>query len=285
MLNIKHFAVIDSTNDEASRIVDAAQNNNTLHTLHKTIITADKQTNGHGRLSRTFDSPLGGLYFSLIWLNEAGSTKTGTSIFNPTYTKNARGNINIDFITSTAAVCVAQSLIERGFNARIKWVNDILILDKKDVAKSTLDNQKNSLTKYPNQQICCDEKSFQYTVFGSYKKVAGILTKGILSQDNKLLGAIIGIGVDIFDDTLLTDITNKMIFALENGDTSNIIKKYKELSILIGKTVLVHPIIDSGNSYIAKVIDITNNAHLVVQDEHGIIKELSSGEVTLHSTT
>ena len=58
-------------------------------------------------------------------------------------------------------------------------------------------------------------------------------------------------------------------------------KKYKKLSFLIGKQVQVFPIIDDAkSSYTATVLDIDNNANLVVQ-ANGKTEVLNSGEISL----
>ena len=65
----------------------------------------------------------------------------------------------------------------------------------------------------------------------------------------------------------------------------NIIEEYKSRSILTGKTVTVIPVIgDEKNSYTATVKGISDKAELIVQLSDGSIKNLSSGEVSLHST-
>ncbi|MCI5222860.1 MAG: biotin--[acetyl-CoA-carboxylase] ligase, partial [Candidatus Electrothrix sp. AR4] len=54
-----HFPTIDSTNTLAVSMAKQGAE-------HGTIIHADAQTGGRGRAARTFVSPVGGLYFSLI---------------------------------------------------------------------------------------------------------------------------------------------------------------------------------------------------------------------------
>lgn len=77
-------------------------------------VTCSRQTEGRGRLGRTFESPDGGVYFSLVI--------DGSSIKNP------------DLITIASAVAVSE-VMERltGIETSIKWVNDIYINGKKAV--------------------------------------------------------------------------------------------------------------------------------------------------------
>ena len=62
--------------------------------------------------------------------------------------------------------------------------------------------------------------------------------------------------------------------------------EYKEGSFIIGKVVEIHPVIgDDSKNYNAHVIDIDNKASLVVKMENGEIKTLSSGEISLTSSS
>ena len=52
---------------------------------------------------------------------------------------------------------------------------------------------------------------------------------------------------------------------------------------MIGKTIEISPVIDGKEKYMAKAVDITEDASLVVQKEDGTIVTLQSGEVHLNS--
>ncbi len=70
------------------------------------IIVADSQIKGRGRLNRTWLSSPGGLYCSIIIEQD-------------------------NFLPVIVAVAVVTTLHHIGIDARIKWPNDILVLDKK----------------------------------------------------------------------------------------------------------------------------------------------------------
>ena len=98
---------INSTNTEAKNLVckNAAEN---------TVVLAEHQTAGKGRMNRKFSSPEGtGIYMSLILKPKLSAE-------------------NAVMITTAAAVAVSQA-IESVANVKtgIKWVNDIYIGDKK----------------------------------------------------------------------------------------------------------------------------------------------------------
>lgn len=100
---ILNFFEIDSTNLEAKRMIDA----NMIST--SVIISAKIQTNGRGRLERTWYSLLGNFMFSIVipvkWVK----------------------NIN----TLPPAVCIAiYKAIFPNLNIYFKWPNDLIILEE-----------------------------------------------------------------------------------------------------------------------------------------------------------
>ena len=104
-MKLLHLTTIDSTNAEALRLLSAAQN---VRDLDQTVIAADQQSAGRGRLKRAFYSPAKtGVYFTAIYAPSA-------PIEDPA------------LLTACAAVAVCRSLKDF-FNAdaKIKWVNDI----------------------------------------------------------------------------------------------------------------------------------------------------------------
>lgn len=272
---VTSFETIDSTNTEARRQcsnVGAFRDVNKELTeggkkLHRCVLVSGQQTQGRGRMGRVFVSPANsGVYISLIY-----SPKNGVS--NPA------------FLTAAAAVAVAKSVDEL-YNAKtkIKWVNDVFLSDKE----------------------------------GNNKKICGILTEGIANfETGTIESAIVGIGVNVrnneFDEDISkvagciedllcekksvsrNEIVAHIIFYLlkyydsmenqtEPKEMQEMMKIYKEKSILIGKTVVINPAAGlQGEKYKAKVLDISNNAELIVETENGEKKSLHSGEVSLHS--
>ncbi len=95
--DIIRFNKIVSTNDEAKRMAREGA-------PEGTVIVADIQTGGRGRYGRSFYSPKGGLYMSLI--------------LRPKFD-------DVTLITPAAAVAVCRAINELGFDCKIKWVNDI----------------------------------------------------------------------------------------------------------------------------------------------------------------
>lgn len=106
-LQVKVMTEVDSTNTEAKRLAARGLN-------EPTLILAESQTAGRGRMGRSFFSPSGtGLYMSFMYCPETGFSDSIT-------------------VTSAAAVAVVRALEEMtDLTAQIKWVNDVYIGSKK----------------------------------------------------------------------------------------------------------------------------------------------------------
>lgn len=102
---IKKFDTVTSTNDIAKCEAESGA-------AEGTVILADTQTCGRGRMGRSFLSPTGGLYMSMILYPKTSSDAIAT--------------------TTRAAVSVAHAIEKHTKCAcQIKWVNDIFQNGKK----------------------------------------------------------------------------------------------------------------------------------------------------------
>jgi len=106
MKNIRYFKELPSTNDAAKAA--AAEGAPAFCT-----IAAEQQTKGRGRLGRSFASPAGGAYFSVV--------------LRPRLDRSEYGRI-----TPFAALAVRRAIEETAHvTTDIKWVNDLLYNGKK----------------------------------------------------------------------------------------------------------------------------------------------------------
>lgn len=101
---ILHYDTVSSTNTLARELRDMS---------HGDVILADRQDGGRGRIGRSFFSPIGGLYMSVV----LDPVKIGCTLA---------------LCTAAAAVAVKSALEDVGISdLKIKWVNDILKAGKK----------------------------------------------------------------------------------------------------------------------------------------------------------
>jgi len=95
---------IDSTNARARAL--AAEGRSDV------VVLADEQTGGRGRLDRTWTSPSGGIWLSIL--------------LRPTVPP-----ASVPLYTLAAAVATARTAREAGVEATIKWPNDVLVEGRK----------------------------------------------------------------------------------------------------------------------------------------------------------
>ena len=224
------------------------------------VLIACRQTAGKGRLGRSFYSPEEtGIYMSLLLRPEL---KAKDSLL----------------ITTAAAVATAEA-IERvtGVATKIKWVNDIYCRDR---------------------------------------KVVGILTEGGLKAGSDQLSyAVLGIGINLWEpsegfpeeivkiagsvltesflpDTiekeklrcqLAAEILNQFMKIYPRLKEKEFMNAYRKRSLLIGKEVRLMQADHAADLDLptVKVLNVGDDAQLIVQMPDGSLKEISSGEVSV----
>ena len=102
--NIHYFDEAGSSNDIAKKMAETAEEG--------TIVVVEQQTGGRGRLGRQWASPKGGIWFS--------------TIIKPRIALGAASRLTLTF-----GLSVAKTLRQFGFDAKIKWPNDVLVGGKK----------------------------------------------------------------------------------------------------------------------------------------------------------
>ena len=231
---IYYLEEVDSTQNFASQI---AQNK----IEHGTIIIAQKQTDGKGRLNRKWVSPNGGISCSII--------------LHPTFT--IEDSMLLPIVTSIAL----SSAIRKSTNLKtnVKWPNDITLNGKK-VAGMLIDAsfQSNTIESIIigigiNYKINPKDVEKKLKKTSNFYGVATLLNKS--ETDNAVI--------------LIKNFINeleKKIEALTDGKKLKIISEWTKNSETINKKV----VINSSNrkiSGIAKKID--SDGALIIETKHG----------------
>lgn len=235
-LEIKVLDEVDSTNAYAKKLARSG--------TRCALVIARTQTEGRGRLGRSFFSPPGsGLYMSLI---VGGTGKLAQS---------AR-------ITVAAGVAVCRAIEKlTDLNPKIKWVNDIYLYGKKvcgilaEAVTAENDNQDVSIVVGIGVNV-------KKSVFP--KEVADIATA--LDRDISL-------------SQLTAEITNNFMAMNENLLDSKILADYKKRMFILGQEI---EYIKDGDRYIGVAEDINEDGNLIVRKSGGEAETLIAGEVTQH---
>lgn len=239
--DILYYETIDSTN-KAARIY-AAEN----PSCPPTLFISDSQSEGRGRLGRSFYSPKDtGLYMTLLLARE--------------------GIFNLPKLTSLCAV-VLRECIENtfGVSTKIKWVNDLYINDKK-------------VSGILAESFIADNKSFVAIGIG-----VNICTESFPDEIDRTACSL-RCGDSISPDELKAlkfalafSVCKHLQEALSATDTKKYMEDYRRFSCVIGKKIRF---LENGKEFDALATDITDDGALLVSID-GEQKILSSGDVTL----
>ncbi|NLY35903.1 MAG: biotin--[acetyl-CoA-carboxylase] ligase [Tissierellia bacterium] len=239
---IYYYDSINSTNDRAKEM--AFEEN------EGTLVIAEEQTKGKGRLGRSWISPKGkGIWMSMILKPELGPINAGS-------------------ITLLAAAAVHSALKNLDINSEIKWPNDLLIEGKKAVGILT--------------EMSAELNRINYIVIGIGINVN--LNEEDIPEDLKARATSIKITQNKKVDRkkLLSNILNEFeklyIPFVREESTAHFLSICRENSATIGRKV---KIIKNKEEKGAKALDINEKGELVVQYEDGKIENVFSGEVSV----
>lgn len=189
-----YYDVLGSTNKTAKELAARPD------TKDMTVVIADRQTEGVGRRGKSFYSPEGGIYASYIFKPDISNINDG------------------DIYTMGAAVAACEAIEKvTGRSPEIKWINDLLLNDKKICGILT--------------EARPAEKGFEWVVVG-----IGInlyLEKEVLPEDIKeRAGGIFDTKEVIPKKELTAELTNRMQAVLQYPKKKDISEKYlKRLKI------------------------------------------------------
>jgi len=222
-LNIEIFQELDSTNNYLKK-------SDLKSKKEESLVIAESQTGGRGRMGRSFYSPNGtGIYFSLLLHPDFSAEKSL-------------------LLTVMAAVSVAETVMQyTKDDVKIKWVNDIYI-DGKKVCGILTEGSINA------------DKKLDYAVVGIGINV--IAPENGFPEDIKTSATTIfpGKTEENIKEKIIAEVVNR-IFKMYNGIDTDYVKRYQEYSYLTGKEI---NIISGENVSPATVLGITDECHLLV---------------------
>lgn len=238
---ILFYPVLDSTNTTAKQLAEEGAS-------HGTVVIADCQKSGRGRLGRIFHSPVGiGIYMSVI--------------LRPTFSTELS-----NLLTACTAVSTAKSLSQFcENNIKIKWVNDLFISNKKVCGILT------------EASVSCESRSINYVIIGIGINVRG--TKENFPEELKnIVTSLEEEGSKKINRCILAaEILNNLEIELEHMSDRKFLNEYRERSNLIGNEVVI--VNGIGNNIEGIAVGIDDNASLLVKMHDGQVKTISSGTV------
>lgn len=240
--NIHYFDTIDSTNTQAKRMAtDGAP--------HGTVLIADSQTGGRGRMGRSFHSPAGtGIYMSMI--------------LRP----NCAAQDLLHLTCATAVAAVDGIYYTTNLQAGIKWTNDLVYERKKlggILTELALNRTGNVNYAVVGIGINCNQTAEAFP-----PEIQNIATS---------LRLCIGKEID------RTAVISGLLIALQQmcdvlQNPTETLDRYRQKCITIGQEI---SLVRGDEVSHGKALDVDKNGALQVRFDDGQIRSVNSGEVSI----
>jgi len=241
--DVRVFHSVNSTNTVAKELAAAGA-------PEGTVIVAEEQTAGRGRLGRSFYSPGGsGIYMSIILRPDTGAEQSLS-------------------ITAAAAVAVAEAIeAVSGKKTEIKWVNDIRVDGKKacGILTEAAVNCENGLMDYVVVGIGINLKEPHTGFPEEIKGIAG----AVYSKDDN----------DADGNRLAAAVIDSLLEYRENIRSERVYNSYVGRSCVIGRQAELYDL--NGGREPVFVIDIDKSYALLVRREDGSLARVNTGEISL----
>jgi BirA family biotin operon repressor/biotin-[acetyl-CoA-carboxylase] ligase len=229
---IHYYSEIGSTMDAARVLARKGANKGT-------IVIAEAQTRGRGRLSREWLSPKGGIYFTIILRPS----------MSPVYAP------RINLMIAVAVAATIRSLF--GIKAELKWPNDVLIKGKKVCGILAEMNAEMDAVNFVNVGIGINANTsvlqFENTAT-SLKKVSG---REISRKE--------------FLRVLLKEIEDWQPLLMKE----DLLAEWRKFSMILNKNVKV---VAPGEVIVGRAIDIDATGALIIEESDGFLRKAMAGD-------
>jgi len=229
---IHYFLEIGSTMDAARELAKKGVGEGT-------IVIAEAQAHGRGRLSREWLSPKGGIYFTLILRPS----------ISPAYAP------RINLMASVAVATTIRKLF--GLNAELKWPNDVLIGGRKVCGILAEMDAEMDVVNFVNVGIGINAN----TSIPQFEKTVTSL-KDALGRE---------ISRKEFLSVLLMEIERQQPLLMKE----DLLGEWKKLSVTLNKNVRI---VAPGEVIVGRAIDIDTTGALIVKERNGFLKKAMAGD-------
>jgi len=240
--NIISMGTVDSTNTVAMGLGEG-------DAPHGTVVVADRQTQGRGRLGRSWVSPEGNIHMSILLRPPLAPS-------------------DVSLLTMTAAVGCARALRKiTGLRVEIKWPNDLMLSGRKRGGILTETKSRGKMTLFAVVGIGINLNSG-----------AGDFPSELWATATSLR---VETGKEIPKNDLIAGILEEIGLwygRLTRGEKEIILSEWRHLSSTLGRRVKV----TSGTDSLEGVAEALDGAgRLIVRLSSGARKVISAGDVTM----
>lgn len=229
---IHHFHEVSSTMNIARQLARKGVEEGT-------IVIAERQTTGRGRLSREWQSPQGGIYFTIVLRPR----------ISPVYAP------RLNLVVSVAVARTIRKLF--GLNAELKWPNDVLISGKKVCGILAEMEAETDTVNFVNVGV-------------------GINANSPISQlEHTATSLKEELGREISRKEFLRSLVKEINEQYALLTKPELLEEWKNLSDTLNRRVRV---ISLGETIEGKAIDIDANGALLIKDKDGLVRTVIAGD-------
>ncbi len=233
---IEYFKEIESTNVIACEIADSV--------AEGTVVIAESQTGGRGRLGRKWLSPEGGVWLSIILKPKV----------QPSYAPR---------ITILSGVSVAKTIRSFGPEAMIKWPNDVLINGKKVCGILTEIEAEIDMIDHCVVGIGIDANVDTESFPEEFRDSSTSLKKELGHEINRVE----------FVQKLLEEF-EALYVKFQEGDFAAILEEWRSMSATIGEWV---KITTQTRTIYGEAIGVDNEGALILETDEGKLEKIVAG--------
>lgn len=229
---VHYYPELGSTMDEAMRLArDGCP--------EFTVVVADRQTKGRGRLQRMWHSGAGGLYFTMVLRPRIPTAESA-------------------LINLAAAVDMAEILDDRyGIHPQLKWPNDLLVDGRKLCGILSQMAAEPDRIDYVNLGIGVNVHNDTREVEPPAVSVAALAGGPVSRAD------ILAAFWDRFERRMIS------------GGMNDVVAQWRQRAVTLGRRVRVQTL---NEVFEGKAVDVEANGALVLEDADGIRKSIVYGD-------
>lgn len=243
---IHYFSEVTSTNDLAKELA-------TIKAKEGTIIIAETQTGGKGRLGRKWASPRGGIWLSTILRPELSAR-------------------DVPKLTLMTSLAVAKT-ISQLFNLRteVKWPNDVLINAKKICGILTEANTRGAKINFVVVGIGINANINLNSLPKQVRETTTSLKHELKREINR----------EQFLQILLEKMDHYYVMSAK-GHFDSILKEWRSLCRFLDSYVEVTSLNEKIEGW---AVDVDRSGALIIRLQDGTIKKVLSGDVSFKRST
>lgn len=236
---------VDSTNERAKKLA-------TYEAQEGTVVIAETQTRGRGRLDREWVSPAGGLWFSIVLRPKLYPTEA----------------IKLTFVAGLAVAEVLNEMFD--LKVETKWPNDVLVNGRKICGILTEMNTTGQTVNFVVVGIGVNADFNVEEVFSEQMRKVATSLEDELGRKVEL-------------EELLRSLLEKLetLYGLFRKEGfSAILEKWKNYAYFLGHKVEV---VSPTGKLRGSALDIDNEGALLLEFEDGTVKRVVVGDVSLQA--